>query len=49
VPKGLVLNAVGRKHTEYYYGHGYYYYGSSYGEGGQDASDKSDKSDRAAS
>ncbi|MDH5670732.1 MAG: P-loop NTPase [Myxococcales bacterium] len=32
VPLGLVLNAVGRQHTDYYYGSGYYYYNSSYGE-----------------
>ncbi len=34
VPRGLVLNAVGRQHTEYYYGSGsgYYYYGSKYDE-----------------
>ena len=32
VPRGLVVNAVGRQHTDYYYGSGYYYYDSSYGE-----------------
>ena len=31
VPRGLVLNGVGRQHTGYYYGSGYYYYHSSYG------------------
>ncbi len=31
VPRGLVLNAVGRQHTGYYSGSGYYYYHSSYG------------------
>jgi Mrp family chromosome partitioning ATPase len=30
-PRGLVLNAVGREHTGYYYGAGYYYYQASYG------------------
>jgi Mrp family chromosome partitioning ATPase len=43
VPLGLVLNAVGRQHTDYYYGTGYYSYNSSYGrdseaEGGRKAS-----------
>ena len=36
VPKGLVLNAVSKKHTEYYYGSGYYYYGAKYGDDDKD-------------
>jgi Mrp family chromosome partitioning ATPase len=45
VPRGLVLNAVGREHAGYYYGSGYYYYHASYG---RDAGEKSGEK-RAAS
>ena len=43
-PRALVLNAVGRQHAEYYYGSGYYYYGSKYGEGDAGDSDSHKKS-----
>ena len=46
VPRGLVLNGVGRQHTGYYYGSGYYYYHSSYG---RDAAAEKSGEKRAAS
>jgi capsular exopolysaccharide synthesis family protein len=36
VAKGLVLNGVGRRHTEYEYGSGYYQYAQRYGEPTED-------------
>lgn len=39
VSRALVLNAVGRQHTDYYYGSGYYSYGAKYGEGETKPSD----------
>jgi Mrp family chromosome partitioning ATPase len=46
-PRGLVLNAVGRQHTGYYDGSGYYYYHSSYGR--DDAAAEKSGEKRAAS
>ncbi len=49
VPRGLVVNAVGRQHTEDYYGSSYYYYASNYGDEGGSSGPGAERRKRAAS